>query len=140
VKLCSIFLLILLDSIVIMDLRSFLWDFLMIRRNRGGMKKNLMKQSRKDRITLSYIEPLLKKNQKPYRIWHSLYLWVIYSLIPQYVLLLVALIALEKWFIPICAVFYIIKVSLSFVIRGNMDAQRVSKYSKYYKQYKKDKK
>ena len=92
-KLCSIFLLILLDSSVIRDLRSFLWDFLMIRRNRGGMKKNLMKQSRKDRITLSYIEPLLKKNQKPYRIWHSLYLWVIYSLIPQYVLLLVALIA-----------------------------------------------
>ena len=126
-----LFLLMLLDVTVIQWLRCFLWDFLMIRRNREGMKRNLMKQSPKDRITLSYIEPLLKKYQKPFRVWHRIYLCLIYSLIPQYVLLLIVGIVLGKWFVYVVVPLCLVKMTVGLLVRHNMDANLVSKYSKY---------
>ena len=135
-----LFMLALVDCIVIRELRSFLWDFLMIRNTRDRMKRNLMKQSRKDRITLSYIEPLLKKNQKPFRWWHGLYLCVIYSLIPQYVFVFIIGIVFTKWYVSTVILFGIIKILIYYAVRINMDASSVSKYSKYYQQYKKNKK
>lgn len=126
-----LFLLILLDFCVIHFLRCFLWDFLMIKRNKQAMKKNLMQQTKKDQITLSYIGSLLKKNQKMFRVWHCIYLCTIYSLLPQYVLLLIVWFAFEKLFLPIVVLCCLTKTFIELFVRLNMDSNLVSIYSKY---------
>ena len=130
-------LLILLDFDVIPLLRNFLWDFLSIKRNKFGMRRNLAQQTRKDQITMNYIGPLLKKNQKPFRVWHCVYLCVIYSLLPQYVVLLIIFLAFNKLLLPILGILCTIKILISLSVRLNQDSMLISKYSKYYKKWNK---
>lgn len=129
-----------LDFCAIDTLREFLWDFLSIKRNKLAMRRNLAQQTRKDQITMNYIGPLLKKNQKPFRVWHCVYLSVIYSLLPQYVILLIVLFTFKWLFLPLAVPLCIVKIVILFSVRSNQDNMHISKYSRYYKKWDKKKK
>ena len=126
-------LLILIDLAVIPALRSFLWDFLMIRRNKQGMKRNLSLQTKWDRITLNYIGVQLTQHQCAFQFWHGIYLAVIYSILPQYLLVGIALLFFDTIAAYIIGFFVIIKTLLGLAVRLNMDSNLVSKYSKFSK-------
>ena len=85
----SILLLILLDINLISALRRLLLDFLIGVRNRKSMEKIHATQSHKQKLTLSYIKPYLVVYSKQFEVFHKLYLTILYSLIPQYILALI---------------------------------------------------
>ncbi|MBQ9148052.1 MAG: hypothetical protein IJX69_00615 [Oscillospiraceae bacterium] len=78
------FVLIALDMIIISDARRLLLDFLVGARNRKNAAKIHAEQSLRNRISMGYILPMLKKNERQFGKYHALYLAVLYSLIPQY--------------------------------------------------------
>ena len=79
------FLMIMLDIIVISDARRLLLDFLIGERNRKNAKRIHAEQSFSDRVKMGYILPMLKKYTGAFRKYHILYLIILYSLIPQYI-------------------------------------------------------
>ena len=79
------FLMVMFDKIVICDARRLLLDFLIGQRNRKNAKKIHAEQSFKDRFTMGYIYPMLKKNKEAFKAYHTLYLVILYSVIPQYI-------------------------------------------------------
>ena len=81
---------ILMDSIVITDLRRLLLDFLIGARNHKSIRKIHKKQPLKERITLSYIKSYLKKYQSDFKLYHTIYLIYLIIIIPQYILLFTA--------------------------------------------------
>ena len=79
------FLMIMLDKVVISDARRLLLDFLVGQRNRKNAKKIHAEQNFSDRVKMGYILPLLKKYTAAFKKYHTLYLVILYSLIPQYI-------------------------------------------------------
>ena len=79
------FLLVMLDKVVIGDARRLLLDFLIGQRNRKNAKTIHAEQSFADRVKMGYILPMLKKYKETFKKYHTLYLVILYSLIPQYV-------------------------------------------------------
>ena len=79
------FLLVVLDKVVISDARRLLLDFLIGQRNRKNAKAIHAEQSFADRVKMGYILPMLKKYKEAFKKYHTLYLVILYSLIPQYV-------------------------------------------------------
>ena len=72
-----------IDLGLIGDLRHFLLDFLIGQRNRKRATKIHQAQSLKDRILMGYILGHLTRYQKDFKIYHGIYLGVLYSCIPQ---------------------------------------------------------
>ena len=58
---------ILMDSVVITDLRRLLLDFLIGARNRKSIRKIHKQQPLKERVTLSYIKSYLKQYQSVFQ-------------------------------------------------------------------------
>ena len=81
------FLLVMLDKVVIGDARRLLLDFLIGQRNRKNAKAIHAEQSFADRVKMGYILPMLKKYKADFQKYHTLYLVILYSLIPQYIII-----------------------------------------------------
>ena len=79
------FAIVLFDVLIVSDARRLLLDFLIGQRNRKNARKIHSEQSFKNKIHMGYIQPMLKKNKEAFRKYHILYLAIIYSLIPQYI-------------------------------------------------------
>ena len=73
------------DIIIISSARRHLLDFLIGRKNKKSARKIHSEQTFKNRINMGYIYPMLKKYQKTFKKFHTLYLSILYSLIPQYI-------------------------------------------------------
>ena len=130
IMLACVFALLLIDGIAIWDLRELLRDFLIGARNRKSMQKIHAQQSLRQRITLGYIFPYLKRYHRDFRFFRGLYLAELLSLLPQApVLIWLQLSGYPSWKI----VFYIflgIKACLCLFLRLQQDAQRRTKYSR----------
>ena len=101
------FLMIMLDKVVISDARRLLLDFLIGERNRKNAKKIHAEQNFSDRVKMGYILSILKKYTRTFRKYHILYLVILYSLIPQYIT-----IVLFHIFV-LCVIWYVFGVFLA---------------------------
>ena len=127
VLLLFIFLLI-SDNLIINHLRQLLRAFLSSKENKAIAIHR--KQCRKDRITMDYIEPLLKRNIKPFRKWHKFYKFNLFELIPQYIILTILFVFLEENLRFVLYGLCFIKYIISSVVRMQFDSSFVSRYVK----------
>ena len=120
----------LIDSLVITYLRSFLLDFLRVKKSRNAAKKVYKSQTWWERIILSFIKAHLQKFIKEFTFFHRIYVTVIYTLIPQYVILIVSNVLLEMKSMYFLAFFAIVKNIIFFLVWINIDSNKVSIYRK----------
>lgn len=120
--------LLVLDLVTIADLRKFLTDFLAVKRNVKRAKEIHEAQPLKDRITLNYISSHIKKYVKKFTAYHRLYLAVLYTLIPQYIILIICNLIWEMKSIYVLGGFAAIKLIICIMIRLNVNANGISIY------------
>lgn len=123
-------LLILLDCYAISELRRFLLDFLIGQKNRKSALKIHSEQSVMDKLTLSYIPSYLKQYVSQYRFHHCVYLVLIVSLLPQYVIVIILNVLLAYNSRIVLYVFCGIKLLINISIRLQVDSLRQSIYGK----------
>ena len=125
------FLIVLIDVIIISDARHLLLDFLIGQRNRKNAMKIHSEQTFKNRVHMGYIHPMLKKYQKTFKKYHVLYLVVLYSLVPQYVTLVLIHVFTPDFFFKFTAgVCLICRLLLAIFYRLELGPQRISVYAK----------
>lgn len=122
--------LLLMDAILIRSFRHFLIEFLRSKKNKSKVKALHSSQSLSDRVTLSYIRPLLKKYIKEFDCFHKMYLGELYVLLPQYALVLTCNLLLIEKSLLVDAVFFFAKLIMWIVIRSYEDGNRVSVFRK----------
>ena len=123
------FLLIMLDIIVISDARRLLLDFLIGKRNRKNAKRIHAEQSFSDRVKMGYILPMLKKYTRTFRKYHILYLIILYSLIPQYITIVLFHIFAPSIIWYVFSVFLGIKLLLTIFYTLELGPQKMSVYA-----------
>lgn len=117
-----------LDSVTISDLRKFLLDFLRVKKSRRNANAVYAMQSLQDKITLSFIKAHLKKYIKEFTIFHRMYMVVMYTLIPQYFILIMSNVLLGMKSMYVLCFFAVVKLIICFLVRINVDSNRVSIY------------
>ena len=123
------FLMIMLDKVVISDARRLLLDFLIGERNRKNAKKIHAEQSFSDRVKMGYILPMLKKYTGTFRKYHILYLVILYSLIPQYITIVLFHIFVPSIIWYVFGVFLAIKLLLTIFYTLELGPQKMSVYA-----------
>ena len=124
------FLIVLFDTIIISDSRRLLLDFLIGQRNRKNAMQIHSEQTFKNRVHMGYIHPMLKKHQKTFKKYHILYLVVLYSLVPQYVAIVLVHTLVPniiKYIVGFCL---IVRLLLAVFYRLEIGPQRISVYAK----------
>ena len=119
-----------LDFVTISGLRKFLLDFLRVNKSRKNANQVYTTQSLCGKIMLSFIKAHLKKNFKEFTVFHRMYMAVIYALIPQYVIIIVSNYLLGMKSMYVLCFFAVVKLVICFLVRINVDANRVSVYRK----------
>lgn len=119
-----------LDLITISSLRKFLLDFLRVSKSKKNAKLIYTMQPLKNKIMLSFIGEHLKKYTKEFFRFHKLYRVVLYTLLPQYVIVIACNILLKMKSVYVLCLFAAIKLFICFFIRINVDSNRVSVYRK----------
>ena len=123
------FLMIMLDIIVISDARRLLLDFLIGERNRKNAKRIHAEQSFSDRMKMGYILPMLKKYTGVFRKYHILYLIILYSLIPQYITIVLFHIFVPSVIWYVFGVFLAIKLLITIFYTLELGPQKMSVYA-----------
>ena len=123
------FLMIMLDKVVISDARRLLLDFLIGERNRKNAKKIHAEQSFSDRVKMGYILPMLKKYTGEFRKYHILYLVILYSLIPQYITIVLFHIFVPSVIWYVFGVFLAIKLLITIFYTLELGPQKMSVYA-----------
>ena len=123
------FLMIMLDKVVISDARRLLLDFLIGERNRKNAKKIHEEQSFSDRVKMGYILPMLKKYTGTFQKYHILYLVILYSLIPQYITIVLFHIFAPSVIWYVFSVFLGIKLLLTIFYTLELGPQKMSVYA-----------
>lgn len=121
---------IVLDLVTIGDLRKFLLDFLQVKNNRKKADQVYSIQSLYEKITLTFIKAHLKKYIKEFNTFHKIYMIVIYTLVPQYVIIITSNILLEMKSVYLLGFFAVLKLLICILVRINVDSNRVSIYRK----------
>lgn len=124
------FILLLMDVILVSDLRRLLLDFLVGQRNRKTMIRIHKNQHLKDRITLSYIKPLLKRYISNFQFYHIIYMIVIISFFPQNIIIIIIHIILKNKVRYVLYLLLCVKAFALILIRLQYDSSRISKYAK----------
>lgn len=119
-----------LDLVTISDLRKFLLDFLRVDKSRNNAGHIYATQSLSNKIMLSFIKEHLKKYTKEFSRFHRIYKVVIYTLLPQYVVIIACNIFLEMQSMYVLCFFAVVKLCICFFVRMNVDSNRVSIYRK----------
>lgn len=120
----------LLDAITISDLRAFLLDFLRVKRSKSEANRIYKTQSFRDKIMLSFIKENLENYVKEFTRFHWIYKMVLYTLVPQYIILIVCNILLEIKSMYVLIFFALLKLIVCFIVRIHVDSNRVSIYRK----------
>lgn len=120
--------LLILDCVTVSELRHFILDFLPVKKKKS--EKAYINQSLWDKIKLSYIQVHLRKHVKEFGIWHRIYLMVLYTLLPQYIILIGCNILLGEKSLNVLCLFALIKLCVSIGIYMHTDSNRVSVYRK----------
>ena len=124
--------LVLLNVITIIDARILLFDFMIGRRNRKSARKIHKEQSFKDRITMGYIYPMLKKNTVEFKWYHTLYLNVLYTIVPQCAVVVLVGMFFPKIVLYVGGVFFALGIVAAIIYRVALPGGRGgrSQYSK----------
>ena len=123
------FLMIMLDKCVISDARRLLLDFLIGQRNRKHAKAIHAEQRFKDRVQMGYIQPMLKKYTIAFKRYHTLYLIILYSLIPQYIAIVLFHIFAPDLIWYVFGIFLGIKLLLTIFYTLELGPQKMSVYA-----------
>ena len=128
------FLLLISDGSIMFFVRTVLFE-LLSGTNSNKSRSLYKKQKIKDKITLSYIKLYLRKNKDIHNKFNIFYLIELYSLLPQYISLIVLSFCIDRKIflillgcVAICKCFIMVFVRLKF-----FDASFASKYTKQYK-------
>ena len=124
------FLFLFMDILILSDGRRVLFDFLIGRRNRKSAKKIHGEQTDWDRLTMNYIEPMLKKHKKEFHRFHVLYKVLLYSLVPRFVVLGLVHILFTNAVWYVYGSYFAIQIGISAVYRIVLGANRRSVYAK----------
>ena len=124
------FLLVLFDIIIISDARRILLDFLIGRRNRKNAMRIHSEQTFGNRVHMGYIHPMLKRYQNIFKIYHKLYLAILYSLVPQYAAVVLVQILFVDIFNYVIGACLIVRLILAVFYRLALGPQRTSIYAK----------
>lgn len=127
---CIDIILCLIDGIVIYALRRLLFDFLIGRRNLKSARSIHNEQPFMQRVTLGYIKGMLKNYVRDFVAYRTLYLIILYTLIPQYIAVIVCNICLGYKSFYVVVAFAAIKLIIGIFLRFQVDAQWMSKYRK----------
>ena len=125
---CFYMALILLDCIAIFDMRHLVFEFLIVGKNIKGAYKIHKQQRLSDRITLSYIERRVRDYKSQFKFNHLVYLLTLYSLIPQYVILILCNMLLKEKSLYVIGCFAVLKFFICLIARLQVDSSRVSIY------------
>ena len=123
------FLLLMLDKVIIGDARRLLLDFLIGQRNRKNAKEIHAKQTWKDRVTMGYILPMLKKNVDAFRKYHRLYKLLLYTLLPQYGIIIAVHVFLPGIIWYVLGAFLAIKLLLAIFYTLELGPMKRSVYA-----------
>lgn len=121
---------ILSDILIICDARRLLLDFLIGQSNRKNAQKIHDEQSLSNKIKMCYIGPLLKKHTSAFQKYHTLYLIILYSLIPQYITVILLHIFADAIIWYVLGGLLIIKLLLAVFCRLELGSNRMSVYSR----------
>ena len=124
------FALLILDCVTISELRKFLLDFLRVKKSRKKTDQLYISQSLCEKVTLSFIKMHLKKYTMEFTTFHRIYMVVIYTLIPQYIILIVSNVLIGIKSMYVLCFFAAVKLAIGFLVRINVDSNRVSIYRK----------
>ena len=125
-------LLIILDLLNTIFLRELVYSFLLSKRNIKGARKIHRSQTRKSRLTLSYIREYAIY-EKEFSLFHRLWMINLASMLPQYLLITIALIISSSIAFCLIAVFVFFKMIMLFVIRSQfLGPHRISRFDKRY--------
>ena len=116
----------LIDALVIRDARRLLLDFLIGQRNRKNAKTIHEEQNFTDQLHMGYIQPMLKKYASTFKKYHTLYLVILYSLIPQYIVIVLLHILIPSIILYVFAVFLGIKFLLAIFYILELGPNRMS--------------
>ena len=121
------------DSLIVDYLRELLWGMLQAKRNRKAVMRIHKEQAFRQRMTMSYIGPLLSQYHAEYQRWHRLYLARLITLLPQYVVAAIGIFYCSKT-VVICFMAVGILLSLFFLfLRMKFNASHIAKFDKRYK-------
>ena len=124
-------LLFVMDLNMLVELRDLVYSFLLSKHNLKGARKIHVAQTRKQRFTLSYIKEHTIYPQK-FRFFYRLRLLYIYSIIPQYCMVIIISFLSQKAAVITIIVLVAIKFIVElFIVRPNFRG-RISIYSKLY--------
>lgn len=118
----------LLDCVTISDLRKFLLDFLKVKKSRKNAERVYSSQSIREKIMLSFIKMNLEKYITEFTVFHKIYITVLYTLIPQYIIIIACNVFLGMKSIYVLAFFASAKLIINFILWINTDSNRVSRY------------
>lgn len=120
--------LVLTDCMTIKVIKDFLFGFLVGQRNRKSAQIIHAEQSSKDKFTMKYIKPMLKQYKKEFNFYSRFYMIVLYTIPISYIGMVIGI--LTDTLLIIATVFFGIKVIIITIIRGQCDANRMSKYER----------
>ena len=125
--------LLLLDILSLLDLRKLLYSFLLSKRNLKGARKIHKEQTVKNKILLSYIKQYAIYT-KEFIFFKRLYIVWLFSLVPQYVILLIVNMFSQLATMILLCVCFVIKLIIVFVvIRSQFNSKRISRFDHRYK-------
>lgn len=125
-----IILLILLDSLIFSFARSLLNDFLISGAGKNKAKAINYKQGKRNEILLSYIRPYIKRYKKQFNFFYNLYLAELFTLIPQYLIIIVCWFTIDEKTRFLLYILCTIKEIIFIILRMQFDSCMVSKYRK----------
>lgn len=120
----------LMDVVTVSNLRKFLFEFQIPSQNRKKGVRIPKELSLKNKITMDYIKPLLCRYTRDFTFFHSIYLGVIYTTVPQYFILIFAHDFLKIESVYIMLFFILIKAVINLIIRLHQYSNRKSIYTK----------
>lgn len=120
----------LLDIIIVTDARRLLSDFLVGQRNRKNSVKIHSEQTFRNRVSMGYIYPMLKKHKKAFKKYHILYLSVLCSLLPQYLTGILGCFLFPDVAKYIIGVFLVARLFLAVLFRFELGPQKISVYAR----------
>ena len=124
----SVFDMLLLDTITIADLRKFILEFLRQKKNRKHAERIYSAQSPKEKILLSFVKANLERNIAVFTVYHRIYLAVLFTLIPQYAIIIASNAFMGLKSLYVLMFFAAVKLIINFVVWINTDSNRVSRY------------
>ena len=130
----SYILLLLSDWLLISYLKSLVYSFLLSKRNKKGAAKIHKAQNAKSKFTLAYIEKHTIYPEQ-FQFWFRFRLITIFSIIPQYAIVIMVNIISSTFVLYLIGFLLIIKSIALYVVRSQFDSERIGRFDKSYRKF-----